>query len=75
MVFIHERLPVIKIFLFELHKVFYISTQESATWFQVLEHGIAILAEECAVDDIVEGEIQHAVFKTTDALLETLGWK
>lgn len=37
---------------------------------------MAILAEKYAVDDIVEGEIQEPVFKTTDVLLETLGgWK
>jgi hypothetical protein len=68
--FVHDRLPSFEILLFELYKVFEISRQEGATGFRVVEHGRAIFAEEYAVNNIVEGEIEESVFKMTGVLLE-----
>ncbi len=77
MPFIHDRLPSIKILLFELYKEFEISRQEGPTGFGVVEHGMAIFAEEYAVDNIVEGEVEESVCKMTGVLLEkdSLAWK
>ncbi len=70
MPFIHDRLPSIKILLFKLYKEFKISRQEGPTGFGVVEHSMAIFAEEYAVDNIVEGEVEESVCKMTGVLLE-----
>ena len=60
-----------------MYKVFEISRQEGPNGFQVVEHNMAIFAEEYAVDNIVEGEIEESVCKMTVVLFEkdSLGWK
>lgn len=68
--FVHDRLPSFEILPFELYKVFEISRQEGATGFRVVEQGMAIFAEEYAVNNIVEGEIEESVCKMTGVLLE-----
>ena len=59
---IHDRLPFIKVFLFELYSIFEISRQEGTTEFQVVEHGMAIFAEY-AVDNTVEGKSSNTSTK------------
>ena len=75
--FIHDRLPSFEILLFELYKIFKISRQEGTTGLLVVEHGMTVFAEEYAVDNIIEGEIEKSVCKMTGVLLESdsLGWK
>ena len=63
-------MPSIKVLLFELYKIFEISRQEGATGFRILEHSVAIFAEEYAVDNVVEGKIEEAVCKMMGVLLE-----
>ena len=61
-------MPSIEIILFKLYKIFEISRYDGKTRFQVVEYVVAKFAEEYAVENIVEGEIDHPVCQMTDIL-------